>query len=164
NVSVLIEPIAQGLNAAVEAGTRWSVANAYQTQLVLAPDIAELKANELQPLFDRANSSPEPLVIIAVANDGGTNALLTRPPNAIPFQYGSQSARRMYRDSQQRGLASERCYLPHLALDIDTPKDLSCWKILADKQGQTDRQEERHRHRKFNSPSLKASGLHGMSV
>ena len=125
NVQVLIEPFAQGLNAAINTGTRWSLKHGYQTQLVLAPDIANLKINELQQIFDQADTPTA--VAIGAANDGGTNVLLTKPPNAISFQFGLSSANRMHCDSQQRGIPSHILHLPDLSLDIDTPNDLADW-------------------------------------
>ena len=106
NVSVLKEPFAQGLNAAVDTGTRWSLTQGYRTQVVLAPDIAQLDTSELQQFFYQAQALTT--VMIGTANDGGTNALLTRPPNAIPFQFGPHSSTRMLHDSQYRGLDCQR--------------------------------------------------------
>lgn len=128
NVSVLVEPFAQGLNAAVETGARWSLKQGYRTQVVLAPDIAQLDTNELQLFFDQAQAPTT--VMIGTANDGGTNALLTRPPNAIPFQFGLHSSTHMQHASQQRGIDCQRLHFPHLSLDIDTPDDLARWKII----------------------------------
>ena len=132
-VRVLVEPVAQGLNVALQRGTHWSLANGYKQQLVLAPDIADLKAYELQELFDQMDSpSVDPAVPrigIALANDGGTNALFTQPPNAIVFQFGPHSAKRMLSSSRQRGISNYLLRLPHLSLDIDTPDDLSCWTL-----------------------------------
>ena len=132
NVHVLLEPVAQGLNEAVEAGTRWSLKEGYHTQVVLAPDIAQLEIDELQQFLGQtqAQTQASSIVTIAVANDGGTNALLTRPPNAIPFQYGPLSSLRMQRDSQQRGIDCHLMHLPCMSLDIDTPQDLARWEII----------------------------------
>lgn len=132
-VRVLVEPVAQGLNVAIQRGTRWSLAKGYQRQLVLAPDIADLKCHELQRLFDQVEyptlDSKAPRIVIALANDGGTNALFTQPPNALVFQFGPHSAARMLSSSRQRGIASYLLRLPHLSLDIDTPEDLTCWAL-----------------------------------
>lgn len=130
DVRVLREPCDRGLNAAVRAGTQWSMEQGYDTQVVLAPDIAELQAEELQQLFDPViNDKPQSrLVSIGQAKDGGTNVLITRPPNLIPFQYGPCSANKMLSDSRQRGIDSQAIQLPKLALDIDTPEDLAQWK------------------------------------
>ena len=141
-VRVLVEPVAQGLNVALQRGTHWSLANGYKQQLVLAPDIADLKACELQQLFDRMDSPnvdpTVPRVGIAVAKDGGTNALFSRPPNVITFQFGPNSAARMLSHCRQRGIANHRLHLTHLSLDIDTPEDLTYWTL----DSQTPCQEE----------------------
>ena len=132
-VRVLVEPVAQGLNVAIQRGTRWSLAKGYQRQLVLAPDIADLKSHELQQLFnqmDNPNVDPTvPRIGIAVAKDGGTNALFTQPPNVVEFQFGPNSAARMLSHCRQRGIANHRLHLTHLSLDIDTPEDLTYWTL-----------------------------------
>ena len=126
HVTVLKERMMNGLNRAIKAGTRWSMARGYQTQLVLAPDIAVLDKDELAELFDQEN--PSSIVTLAVANDGGTNALLTCPPNIIPPKFGEQSAQKMSEISKQRGITCQSLYLPHLSLDIDQPNDLLQWQ------------------------------------
>lgn len=190
-VPVLHEPEAQGLNAAVDAGTRWSLAQGYEAQLVLAPDIAELNIHELQQVFDHlhkanycelpsvfdhrqkinthefpqvfdyqcivSNANAGSKVIIAAADDGGTNVLLTQPPNAIPFQYGARSAALMHLSSEQRGISSELLNLPHLALDIDTPSDLLSWQCLIEKKNPTGTQTDSSVNRHMSSPSIKAT-------
>ena len=122
NADVLIEASAQGLNAAINSGTRWSLEQGYRSQIVLAPDIAWLDVNELNRFIDRAGEST--VVAICAANDWGTNVLLTRPPNIIEFQYGPYSAKRMFGDSKKLGIKSYIFHLPHLSRDIDTYNDL----------------------------------------
>ena len=139
-VSVLLESSDLGLNQAVAAGTDWSLAQGYQTQLVLAPDIACLDKRELEylldqrPLQNKTTKQTAAAVIIGVANDGGTNALLTQPPNVIPSRYGSHSASIMKAESRQREIDCHLLHLPFLALDIDTPDDWMQWKANQQKQ------------------------------
>ena len=63
-------------------------------------------------------------VVIARAKDLGTNALITTPPNAIEFQYGSQSALAHVQQAHINGLKVEVLDLRDLSQDIDLPKDL----------------------------------------
>ena len=136
-VSVLMEPRGLGLNQAVVVGTEWSLAQGYQTQLVLAPDIAGLEGRELKFILDQLptqTTQAVAAVIIGVANDGGTNALITQPPNAIPFRYGPRSSTHMSSESRQRGIGCRLLHLLSLALDIDTPDDWMQWQAIQQNQ------------------------------
>jgi len=64
----------------------------------------------------------------------GTNALLSRPPEAIPFRFGYDSFRAHRREAEARDLPCEVCELPNLALDIDEIEDL---RALLAQPGQT---------------------------
>lgn len=66
----------------------------------------------------------EAAVAVVRSPDGGTNALAL-PPGASAFRFGPDSARRHLEAAQQAGLRAVRLDLPELALDIDTPADLS---------------------------------------
>jgi len=53
-----------------------------------------------------------------------TNALLLRPPDALPFAFGVGSLAR-HRAAEARGLSPRWCDAPGTALDLDTPADLA---------------------------------------
>lgn len=128
--SVLMERKARGLNQALQAGTRWSLAKGYRRQLVLAPDIGQLEVTELKQLFDDGQALFEDAggVLISEAKDGGTNALFTQPPSAITFAFGQDSARCMQRQATQRGWRCRVMRLAHMQLDIDQPQDWLRWQ------------------------------------
>jgi coenzyme F420-0:L-glutamate ligase/coenzyme F420-1:gamma-L-glutamate ligase len=64
-------------------------------------------------------------VVIAAARDGGTNALLLSPPDAIAFRFGPGSAARHEAAARASGKSVERLLLPHLSRDLDRPEDLA---------------------------------------
>lgn len=112
----------QGLNHALYLGRRWALeqvkADALLVILSDLPDLTSADLDELLMLDNRA------AVVIAPSKDGGTNALLLRPPDAIPFRFGPDSAAKHAREARQRGLAVKLLRRPRLAFDVDTPDDV----------------------------------------
>jgi 2-phospho-L-lactate guanylyltransferase len=71
---------------------------------------------------------------LASARDGGTNALLVRPPLVLPFQFGAGSQERHLRAAHERGIDVRLLRSPGLELDVDRPDDLL---LLAESPGTT---------------------------
>jgi len=63
-------------------------------------------------------------VLLAPAEDRGTNALLTTPPDAIEFSYGIDSSVAHEQAAADREIDFKSLALPYLALDVDTPNDV----------------------------------------
>jgi len=67
-----------------------------------------------------------PVAVLAPDRHGtGTNALLLRPPAALPFAFGVGSLARHRAVARARGLLSRSYDAPGTALDLDTPADLA---------------------------------------
>ena len=113
----------RGLNPALEEGrTRALNANA-SALLVLPADLPLLDAGDVRAVLEGAAESP----CVVLAPDGarlGTNALLMRPPGALPFLFGPESFEAHLRTARERGLDVRVCERPHLAFDLDTAGDL----------------------------------------
>lgn len=122
-VSVLREAGTDGLSAAVTQAAGWSIAHGFDSQLVIPADIGRLDADEIAALL--RHPRPRPSVIVCAARDGGTNALLTTPPAAIPFAFGERSSEAHRKAAQRRGIPCTVLCFPHLSIDIDTTRDLS---------------------------------------
>lgn len=111
----------KGLNGALEFACDWVKQSGYDSQLIIPSDIAVLDKGEILTLITAVR---EAQVVIAVAKDGGTNALLTSPPDAIDFEYGCDSASAHQANARNNRLSCRNLHLPHLALDIDQGDDL----------------------------------------
>ncbi len=96
---------------------------------MIPADIAELDHLEFERLLTAYR--PVPSVLLCPADDLGTNALLTTPPNVIPFLYGIDSSLAHQQAAQERGIVCQVMNLPALALDIDTPDDLDLLVLLS---------------------------------
>lgn len=121
--SVLREERAEGETAAVERATRWTVERGYRRQVVIPGDMAELDPADLRRLL--ARDVPPPSVVLAPAvGDDGTNAIMTSPPDALRFRFGSRSFPDYVEQARQRNVRCEILRLDSLVLDVDTPDDL----------------------------------------
>lgn len=117
----LIETSNQGLNHALEQAAQWCIKQRYRSQLILPADIVNLDLQELQQLINSPKQQPS--VTICPASDQGTNALLTSPPNIIPFCYGQRSSIKHQQAAAAKGISATMIELKQLAFDLDTPSD-----------------------------------------
>lgn len=119
--NTLFDDGANGLNGALSFACDWVKKSGYDSQLIIPGDIAVLDPQEIVALMEAAQDAQ---VVIAVAKDGGTNALLTTPPNAIDFEYGHASASAHKANAVSNQLVCRSLNFTNLALDIDHSEDL----------------------------------------
>ncbi len=118
----IIEETAHGdINAAACRASAWANDIGATSLLVVHADIATLVDEEVDRLLAARERCS---VAIGVSADGGTNALLLTPPDAIPFCYGPNSAKAHEAAARLSGRSSEKLQLAYLSRDIDTPQDL----------------------------------------
>jgi 2-phospho-L-lactate guanylyltransferase len=113
----------RGLNPALEEGRRRALELGARTLLVLPADLPLLDADDARAVLETAEGYP-----VVISPDGarsGTNALLTRPPDALPFAFGPDSFEAHLEAARSRGLDVGVCERPHLAFDLDTAGDLA---------------------------------------
>ncbi|WP_191601213.1 2-phospho-L-lactate guanylyltransferase [Marinomonas algicola] len=111
----------QGLNGALNRACTWVKQAGFSQQLIIPSDIAVLDQMEITALLQASENAQ---VVIALAKDGGTNALLTSPPDAIDFMYGHHSAQMHQANAVANAITCDCLQLPHLSLDIDLSHDL----------------------------------------
>jgi 2-phospho-L-lactate/phosphoenolpyruvate guanylyltransferase len=128
-VMVVGEP---GLPAALAAADAASAA--CTSTLVIAADLPDLTTDDLAAVITAAAQVYGPVVIVAETHDGGTGALLRRPPEVIATSYGEKSGARHVAMAQRAGATTRRVFRQGLANDIDTPSQLS--PALASRQQQ----------------------------
>jgi 2-phospho-L-lactate guanylyltransferase len=113
-----------GLNPALEEGRRWTMERGASSLLVLPADLPLLDAGDVRAVLAGIGAGAS----VVISPDGahaGTNALLLRPPDALPFAFGPGSYDAHLRAARERGLDLRVCERPHLAFDLDTVEDLS---------------------------------------
>ena len=122
------EPGLRGLSAQLErAAERLAV----DDLLILHADLPLASGEALRDLVAQAPAAPS--VTLARPGDGGTNAMLLRPPGRFPLAYGRGSGDLHEAAAREAGLTVRRAEAPALALDLDTPGDVRT--LLADPAG-----------------------------
>ncbi len=114
----------RGLNPALDEGRLWAMERGAFALLVLPADLPLLDAEDVRAVLRCAGEEPS----VTIAPDGahaGTNALLIRPPDALPFAFGPDSYEHHLRATRERGLGVRVCERPHLSFDLDTAEDLA---------------------------------------
>lgn len=94
-----------------------------EAMLTLPLDVPLVTADDLTRIVDKETASPG-VVLVPSRDTLGTNALLARPPDAIPYRFGYDSFQSHLREAEAKGIPCEVCELPNLALDIDEIEDL----------------------------------------
>ena len=114
----------RGLNPALEEGRRWAMERGGSSLLILPADLPLVDAEDVSAVLESVGETPS----IAISPDGtrsGTNALLLRPPDIMPFVFGPGSYEAHLLAARERGLDIRICERPHLAFDLDTAEDLA---------------------------------------
>lgn len=113
----------RGLNPALDEGREWAVGRSASTLMVLPADLPLLDVEDVRALLHAVGKSA--VVISPDVTRVGTNALLLRPPGAIPFAFGLGSFGAHLRSAKQKNLSLTVCEREHLAFDLDTGRDLA---------------------------------------
>ncbi|MBD1558575.1 2-phospho-L-lactate guanylyltransferase [Vibrio sp. S9_S30] len=120
---VLLEARPNGLNAAIDLATSYSVRHHFHSQLVIPADIESLDYLEISLLLTHPRAPRS--VIVCPSVDEGTNALLSTPPNVISFSYGPRSSQVHLKNAYDLGVKATRLHLEKLSFDVDKPEDLN---------------------------------------
>jgi 2-phospho-L-lactate guanylyltransferase len=120
DMRVIVErPDLHGLNEQLEEALRVLAADEV---LILHADLPLISAQEIRRLIDEAPAAPSVTMVRSL--DGGTNAMLLRPPRAFPLHYGRDSFALHARAAEAAGMAIAVVQSDLLALDLDTPDDV----------------------------------------
>ena len=123
------EPESQ-LNAALTQAARYAAAHGATKVLVLPTDMPNLTAGDVRTMASPSNLEPQ--IIIAPSRDGGTNALMLQPAQAIPFAFGRDSFLRHQRLAADAGIPVHVIESASLLFDIDLPED---YRLVFDSRG-----------------------------
>jgi 2-phospho-L-lactate guanylyltransferase len=128
--TILPEPGAAELNAAVESGVAFALSRGIGRVLVLPGDIPLARPEELASLIGSRQSAPG--VTLAPSRDGnGTNAMLLAPPDAIAPCYGPGSYLQHMSQAMARHIDVNVLHLAGVGRDIDEPADLAALSAAA---------------------------------
>jgi 2-phospho-L-lactate guanylyltransferase len=92
-----------------------------ETVVVIPGDIPTISGADIDRLLAEHSGG---LSLCSAYRDGGTNILVCSPPDALPFQYGTNSARRHLETAAAANLPARLVKRAAFSQDIDTPDDL----------------------------------------
>jgi len=114
----------RGMNAAVSRGLAAVAAEGAEGALVLTADLPLARPLDIGAILARRTAQPS-VVLVPSADGTGTNAMLLSPPEILRPRLGPDSLARHTAQVTRRGLLLTRLPVAGLALDIDTPSDLT---------------------------------------
>ncbi len=124
-VLLLDDDAETGHNEAAAIGVRYAVEHDFDRVLLVAGDTPLLDAGEIDAMLRAAEADGSGLIVVPDRHGSGTNALLIRPPTAIGSAFGPGSRDRHEQLAAAAGISCRVDALPSLAVDIDTPEDLT---------------------------------------
>jgi 2-phospho-L-lactate guanylyltransferase len=112
------------LNRDVTDAARAVQADGAVDLLLVMADLPYLSVADIRALIEAGQRSP---IVIAEAKDGGTNALVLRPPTVLEFTFATNRPSAALHGERARAAGIEPVVVrrPGLARDIDTPADLA---------------------------------------
>ena len=116
------------LNLALVEASQQAMTHGAEAILVLPADLPLVTVADIRQLY--ALGQAQTGIVIAPSPDGGTNALLLRPPDAIPFAFGASSFARHLQLAQFAGVPVQVFESATLAFDLDWPADLAALQRL----------------------------------
>jgi 2-phospho-L-lactate guanylyltransferase len=93
--------------------------------LCLAGDCPLIDPRELETLLGKPRTAERFVVLVPDRHGTGTNGLLLSPPDALEPRYGPGSFARHLELAQAGGVPAEVAEIASIALDVDTPDDLT---------------------------------------
>ena len=94
-----------------------------ESVLVIPGDAPLITSDDIDSVLEKERGGPS--VILVPARDGfGTNAILRKPPDAIPSRFGDDSFRKHMDEAKGKGIQFDVYRNSRIALDIDNPDDL----------------------------------------
>jgi coenzyme F420-0:L-glutamate ligase / coenzyme F420-1:gamma-L-glutamate ligase len=116
----------RGLTAALEEARSWAISEGATALLVFPADLPLLRAPDVGAVLGAAERTEGPLAVVSPDAAGiGTNALLLRPADALPFLFGSSSFEAHLNAARERGISTRVCKRTRIAFDLDTAEDLA---------------------------------------
>ncbi len=114
---------------ACQTGADQALKEGVESVLILPGDLPLLSADDVRLLLRNAQSQRQ-IVIAPDRRREGTNALLCRPPNVIPFLFGTRSFDAHVAAARAAGAAAHVVEAPGLSFDIDDVTDFEMLRAL----------------------------------
>lgn len=126
---VIHEAQGEGTASAVALAARQLAADGRAGMLVLPADVPAITVEDVEALIaaHSLQAGAPAVTLVRAEADGGTNALVCSPPEALPPCFGQDSFNRHVLAARERGIDPVILRLPRLGHDIDRPEDLDAF-------------------------------------
>jgi 2-phospho-L-lactate guanylyltransferase len=121
---ILTDGARDGHTGAVAAAARLLAAERRGGMLTVPGDIPLVTAEEIDQIL-AAHRAPPSFTIVPSHDEGGSNAILVSPPDAVPLRFGPDSFFPHLAAAEACSIRPTVLRLPGIALDIDNPEDLA---------------------------------------
>lgn len=118
-----------GLNEALDQARDFAIDNGADSVLVLHADLPLLSEDDIRKMLAAAESAQ--IVIAPDQKFAGTNAMMLRPPDLLPFRFGQDSFEKHRAAAVSAGVEPVIMHSDGLSFDIDTPEDLTRWRAIS---------------------------------
>ena len=123
------EHATEGHTGAVMGAAR-SLAARGDAMLTIPGDVPLVTAAEIEQVIG-AHRRGHRFVIVPARDELGSNTILAAPADAVPLRFGDNSFFPHLAAAEARGIAPTIVHLPGIAFDIDNPRDLAHFALLA---------------------------------
>lgn len=123
SLEVIAETTQSSESESVDFGSREAIRRGATAVLRLPIDLPLLTAEDIDAVF-AADTGGATAVLVPSRDGTGTNAILRRPPDAFPSQFGPGSFARHLAAARAVGLTCHILVNPNIAFDVDDPDDL----------------------------------------
>jgi 2-phospho-L-lactate guanylyltransferase len=121
-----------GHNQALHGAALREISEGATTLLTISADLPLLTTQEIRCFYQQSLQHD---VVLASSRDGtGTNAIMVRPPLAVPYVFGPGSLQSYVEAAKQNHLSYSKFHSIGLAFDIDTIDDLDEVEIYNSKR------------------------------
>ena len=112
-----------GHNPALSSAASRLLAAGTDALLTISADLPLLQPQHIQDMIEQSRNHH--IVLASSQDKTGTNAILVRPPLAVPYVFGINSFQHYQQEAQQRHLSTATYMSLGTALDIDTIDDIT---------------------------------------
>ena len=122
-IEVILETKQNGESASVDYASQIAKDMGATSVLVIPGDSPLIKSEDIDFVLEREKGTPS-IIFVPARDEYGTNAILRKPPDAIPSMFGDDSFNKHKSEANERNIPFETYDNPRIGLDIDRPEDL----------------------------------------
>lgn len=96
--------------------------------LVIPGDAPLVTAEDLDFILEKEREENS-VILVPSHNELGTNAILRKPPDAIPSRFGHDSFRKHKEECEKRNILYDVHKVENVSVDIDEPEDIESFSL-----------------------------------